>query len=92
MVPICLSNHWLCCDVDLSRSTVTIYDSCNSDANPGRAVALVLGKYFQIESSIEAGISPQQDTGYDCGVFMLMNLSLLAVDSLCTSLKRTYRG
>jgi sentrin-specific protease 1 len=80
IVPINLrQTHWLCADVDLSGRTVTIYDSLGLNAEPGRALALVLGKYFQAEFRIEAGISPQQENGYDCGVFMLMNLSLLAV-------------
>jgi sentrin-specific protease 1 len=80
IVPINLEQtHWLYCDVDLSGRTVTIYDSCELDTEPGGALALVLGNYFQIEFRAEAGISPQQDNGFDCGVFMVMNLSLLAV-------------
>lgn len=81
LVPINIKNtHWLCADVNLHQNAITTYDSLGLNPEPGRALAVVLGKSLQKVFSVDAGESPKQENGYDCGVFMIANLSLLARD------------
>jgi Ulp1 family protease len=71
--------HWVYAEVDLVRHTVTTYDSQGHNPEPGQVLATVLGQRLQTDFSVHVGKCPEQTNSCDSGVFMLANLSLLAL-------------
>jgi Ulp1 family protease len=71
--------RWMCAEVDLVRHTVTTYDSQGHNPEPGQVLATVLGQRLQTDFSVHVGKCPEQTNSCDSGVFMLANLSLLAL-------------
>lgn len=82
IMPInCNNNHWIFACFHPQRHTLTVYDSLRKSAehylsNPIFKNALKFAQWFyQAEFRLVVSEDyPQQDNGYDCGVFMLMGI------------------
>lgn len=85
LIPIHNSMHWTLLVVKPSARTVEYFDSLGGRASPhiGRVMAWLraeLGDLFApAEWKVLPGVSPQQNNGSDCGVFLLTTAKLVAL-------------
>ncbi|XBW38373.1 hypothetical protein QEN19_003960 [Hanseniaspora menglaensis] len=90
-VPINLNqNHWVCAMVDFKNKRILYLDSmCNDNSRSSFIYLERIKDYVVKESENKIGQDfelvhlpcPQQQNGYDCGIFILMNALQLAKDT-----------
>jgi sentrin-specific protease 1 len=94
LVPIFLSGHWMLCTIDLTDKKVYLYDSlmCISSEETAIQILSNLKRFVEekerrktgaIQTNLELQImkdAPQQENGYDCGMFTILNARYLAED------------
>lgn len=95
LIPIHLGNHWALCAVDFRLKKVAYIDSLlrpNSNVTSVILNFLAEVHLFETESVLSADEwsesvqtdAPQQNNGFDCGVYLCINANLLSIDSpLC---------
>ncbi|KAL6927513.1 hypothetical protein ACO0SA_003812 [Hanseniaspora valbyensis] len=90
LIPINLNeNHWVCSMVDFRKKQIVYLDSMCNNKNRSSFIYLERIKEYVIKQSenkigqdfeIKHLECPQQNNGFDCGIFVLMNLLQLAKD------------
>ncbi|KAM3139981.1 hypothetical protein pb186bvf_007781 [Paramecium bursaria] len=80
IIPYNQSNiHWYTITIDLEMKEISIYDSLTKVCYMTKDQAEEIAKRIKLQDyNFSIRKCPQQDNGYDCGVFTIKNISILA--------------